>query len=394
MKLSDRASVVLPSATLAMTARAQALKAAGKDILALAAGEPDFNTPDHINAAAKAAIDAGLTKYTPVAGTPALRRAVADWANSLYGQAFTPQQTIVGTGGKQILFNAICALLNPGDEALFASPYWVSYPDMIRFAGGVPKAVAALYGGFLPQADAIEAAITKKTRLLILNSPSNPTGACYTADELRSIAQVLERHPDVFIIADDIYSGLVYDGEFVGFSQVAGNLQERTLIATGVSKTYAMTGWRIGFGIGPQKLIAAMTDLQGAATSGPCSIAQAAALAAITGDQSPIAAMRDKFKRRRDVLIAGLRTLPMLDVPSPPGTFYAFVGIAQLKPKHIASSEALCEHLLETVNLALVPGSAFGNDDYVRLSFACSEEMLQEAVNRLREGLKLLGVGI
>ena len=392
MKLSQRVAQVLPSATLAMTARAQALKAQGKDILALSAGEPDFNTPEPINAAAKAAIDAGQTKYTPVAGTFALRQAVAHWASTLYGQTYAPKQTIIGTGGKQILFNAICALLDPGDEALFASPYWVSYPDMIRFAGGVPTAVRATDGSFLPQADAIEKAIGPKTKLLILNSPSNPTGACYTRAELAAIAEVLRRHPDVFTITDDIYSGLVYDDVFVSLAQVASDLSDRILIATGVSKTYAMTGWRIGFGIGPQKLIAAMTDLQGAATSGPCSIAQAAALQAITGDEAPILAMRDAFKKRRDALVAGLKSLPKLTVHSPAGAFYVFVGIEQLKPKHIASSDALCEHLLETVNLALVPGSAFGDDDYVRLSFACSEQTLQEAVRRLSEGLKLLGV--
>lgn len=391
MRLSQRVAQVLPSATLAMTARAQALKAQGKDILALSAGEPDFNTPDFINAAAKSAIDAGLTKYTPVAGTQALRKAVAAWAQDLYHHSYTPKQTIVGTGGKQILFNAICALLDPGDEALFASPYWVSYPDMIRFAGGVPKAVQAHADTqFLPQAAAIEAAITSKTRLLILNSPSNPTGSCYNKAQLLAIAEMLRKHPDVFVITDDIYCGLVYDDAFISIAHVAPDLADRLLIATGVSKTFAMTGWRIGFGIGPEPLIAAMTDLQGAATSGACSIAQAAALAAITGDQAPILAMREVFKKRRDVLIDALKKVPMLDVYSPAGAFYAFVGISQLKPKLVASSDALCEHLLEKVNLALVPGSAFGDDDFIRLSFACSEDILLDAVDRLARGIKLL----
>ena len=392
MKLSRRAKAVLPSATLAMTARAQALRAEGRDILALSAGEPDFNTPEHINAAAREAIARGETKYTPVAGTMRLRQSVAAWAQELYGQKYSPKQVIVGTGGKQVLFNAICALLGPGDEALFGTPYWVSYPDMIRFADGVPVEVRAGPGdNFLPQAPGIEAAITEATRLLILNSPSNPTGACYTRAQLQAIAQVLRAHPQVFVISDDIYYGLVYDSDFVGLAQVAPDLAERLLIATGVSKTFAMTGWRIGFGIGPQALIAPMTDLQGAATSGACSIAQAAAVAALTGDQAPIAAMRDAFKKRRDVLVAGLAALPQLEVSSPEGAFYAFVSIHKLKPKFVASSDALCEHLLEAVNLALVPGSAFGDDDYVRLSFACGEDTLNEAVRRFAEGIRLLG---
>lgn len=391
MKISARIKAVLPSATLAMTARAQALRAGGRDILSMSAGEPDFDTPAHIKAAAAKAIEQGDTKYTPVAGTRALRQAIAAWASTLYGQSYEPAETIVGTGGKQVLFNACCALLDEGDEALFASPYWVSYPDMIRFAGGVPKElVVGPEDRFLPQAETLKANLSRKSKLLILNSPSNPTGSAYTRAELRALADVLREWPEVFIIADDIYSGLVYDGEFEGFAAVAPELRLRTLIATGVSKTYAMTGWRIGFGIGPKPLISAMSDLQGASTSGACSIAQAAATAALTGDQAPIEAMRKTFRMRRDRIVAGLRSIAHLDVHVPAGAFYAFVGVSDFVPARVKDSSALCEHLLESVNLALVPGSAFGAEQYVRMSFACSEAQIDEAVERLRRGLAAL----
>lgn len=392
MKVSKRVAQVLPSATLAMTARAQALKAQGRDVLSMSAGEPDFDTPDHIKAAAVAAIAAGQTKYTPVAGTRALRQAVARWASKLYGAEYAADEVIVGTGGKQVLFNAVATLLDPGDEAMFASPFWVSYPDMIRFAGAKPVALpAGAAQNFLPQAEDIRKAITPATRLLLLNSPANPTGAAYTRDELQAIADVLRGAENVAIITDDIYSGLVYDGDYVGLAQVAPDLRGRMLIATGVSKTFAMTGWRIGFGIGPKKLISAMTDLQGAVTSGACSVAQAAALAALEGEQAPIEAMHHTFKARRDRIVAGLKTIDGLDVFVPQGAFYVFAGVQKWVPSTLPSSDALCEYLLEQVNLALVPGSAFGDDGYVRLSFACSDAAIDDAVARLKEGLTRLG---
>jgi aspartate aminotransferase len=391
MKLSTRVQSVLPSATLAMTARAQALKAQGLDIVTMSAGEPDFDTPDFIKDAARAAIARGETKYTPVAGTKALRAAIATYAEKLYGQPYQPNQTIVSTGGKQVLFNAIAALIDPGDEALFASPYWVSYPDMIRFAGGVPVAVAATEAeGFLPLAPAWAHHITAKTRLLILNSPSNPTGATYDRPQLEAIAEVLRAHPQVTIISDDIYSGLVYDAPFVGLAAVAPDLADRILIATGVSKTYAMTGWRIGFGIGPARLIAAMNDLQGASTSGASSIAQAAAAGALTGDQAPMEAMRQVFKTRRDRIVAGLGGIDRLELFVPRGAFYVFPRVTPFFNERIKTSDALCEHLLEKVQLALVPGSAFGSDAHVRLSFACSDQQIDTAVQRLAQGLQSL----
>ncbi|RYF07420.1 MAG: aminotransferase class I/II-fold pyridoxal phosphate-dependent enzyme, partial [Deltaproteobacteria bacterium] len=252
MKLSVRVDAIEPSATLAMTARAQSMRAQGIDILTLSAGEPDFDTPETIKRAAVGAMERGDTKYTPVAGSAALRQAVVAMADQVYQRQVDVKQVSVGTGGKQVLFNAICALLNPGDEALFAAPYWVSYPDIVRFAGGVPVPVAVDEAkGFLPQADDYAGAITAKTRLLILNSPSNPTGATYTEPQLRAIGDMLLNHPHIAVITDDIYSGLVYDAPFVSIAHTHPQLADRLLIATGVSKSYAMTGWRIGFGIGP-----------------------------------------------------------------------------------------------------------------------------------------------
>lgn len=391
MKLSQRVKTVAPSATLAMTARAQALRAAGNDILVMSAGEPDFDTPENIKRAAHEAIDRGDTKYTPVAGTAALRQAITVAAETLYKRPFKPNQVIVGAGGKQVLFNAIAALLDPGDEALFTSPYWVSYPDMIRFAGATPVSVYAdEASGFLPQAEQLAGHINDRTRLIILNSPSNPTGAMYSRAQLVKIADLLRAHPNVFIITDDIYSGLVYDEAFVSIAQVAPDLAERTLIASGVSKTYAMTGWRIGYGIGPAELITAMSDLQGACTSGASSIAQAAALEAVRGPQTAVEAMVTTFRQRRDRIVAGLRQIPDLEVFAPRGAFYVFPRISKYLGAKVASSDALCEHLLDNAHIALVPGSAFGSDDHVRLSFACSDKDIDTCIARLTKGLASL----
>ena len=392
MKLSQRSKTVVPSATLAMTARAQALRATGTDILLMSAGEPDFDTPDNVKKAAHAAIDRGESKYTPVPGTMALRKAVAEVNSKFYEQTFKPNNVIVGAGGKQVLFNAMAALVDPGDEVLFGAPYWVSYPDMVRFNGAVPVTVLAREkDGFLPQAEDFAGHITNRTRVIILNSPSNPTGAAYTRAQLVDIADVLRKHPNIFIITDDIYSGLVYDDPFVGISHVAPDLAARILIATGVSKTYAMTGWRIGYGIGPTELIAAMNDLQGASTSGASSIAQAAATEAVAGDQSAVMHMRDVFRTRRDRIVAGLRNIPKLELFAPKGAFYVFPRISAFLSGQITSSGALCEHLLENAHIALVPGAAFGSDDHIRLSFACSDADIDEGVKRMAAGLKSLG---
>ena len=388
MKLAQRMEGVVPSATLAITAKAKALRAEGQDVLALSAGEPDFDTPEHIKQAAREALDQGQTKYTPVPGTAALRQAIADRAAQTYGQSFESAQTIVCTGGKQVLFNACAALLNPGDEAIFGAPYWVSYPDMIRFFGGIPRPLETnATAHFLPQAEQIVQAITSRTRLLILNSPSNPTGAAYTEEALQSIAEVVRQHPQIAVISDDIYSELMYDRPFVGFAKVAPDLSERTLIATGVSKTYAMTGWRIGFGIGSTELIGAMSRLQGASTSGANAIAQAAAVAALRGDHKEITHMRDVFRARRDRIASALSSIPKVELTRPEGAFYVFPNIGAYLGARIKSSSELCEHLLETVKLAVVPGAAFGADNHLRLSYACSEEDIDAGAARLQEGL-------
>lgn len=388
MKLSQRIQSVAPSATLAVTARAKQLKAEGVDILAMAAGEPDFDTPANIKRAAVAAIEAGATKYTPVPGTPELRRAVADRTAETYGRAFTTDQVIVSAGGKQVLFNACAALLDAGDEAVFAAPYWVSYPDMVRFNGAEPVAVWGDHrAGGLPDAATLERAFTGNTRLLILNSPSNPTGAVYTRDDLEAIAEMLRRHPEVFIITDDVYEALVFDGAFVSIAHLAEDLSDRVLIASAVSKTYAMTGWRVGYGIGPKELIAAMSRLQGASTSGACSIAQAAATEALRGDQTAIGEMRAIFRQRRDRLLTGLREIPGVEVATPGGAFYAFVNIDHYLGGKVANTTDLCKHLLEATGLAAVPGVAFGSERHIRLSFACGEPEIDEGVRRLRTGL-------
>ena len=392
MKISQRIKSITPSATLAMTARAQGMKANGIDVLSMSAGEPDFDTPDNIKKAAHTAIDKGDTKYSPVAGTMALRQAVVAMTQKVYNRVIKPNNVIVGAGGKQVLFNAAAALLDPGDEALYPSPFWVSYPDMIGCAGGKGIAIPGDESkGFLPLAADIQHCITPRTRLLILNSPSNPTGATYNRPQLEEIATLLRKHPDIFIITDDIYSELVYDDAFVSIATVAPDLAERTLIATGVSKTYAMTGWRIGYGIGPAELIGAMNGLQGASTSGASSIAQAAAVEALAGDQSTVQHMRGVFKQRRDRVVAALRKIPKLEVFSPHGAFYVFPRVKAYLGGKVASTDALCEHLLENVHLAIVPGSAFGSDEHVRLSFACSDKDIDEGVRRLAAGLAQLG---
>jgi aspartate aminotransferase len=391
MKLAKRTAAVLPSATLTMSARAKAMRADGVDVLALSAGEPDFNTPDNIAQAAHAAIDRGDTRYAPVAGTPPLRKALAEHYGQLYGQTFAPENVIVGAGGKQILFNACVCLLDPGDQAVITAPYWVSYPDMVRFAGAEPVVVQAGEDqGFLPTVDQLAAAITDKTRLLLLNSPSNPTGATYGRELLEGIAELVRKHPNLFVITDDIYYTMVYDSEFVSIAHLAPDLADRILVATGVSKAYAMTGWRVGVGLGPVDLVKAMTRIQGASTSGANTVALAAALEAITGPQDAVAKMTAAFKLRRERIVSGLRAIPDLVVPNPDGAFYVFPKVNAYYGGKVADSQAMCEHLLESVHLATVPGGAFGSDEHIRLSFACSDEDIDEGVRRLRTGLEAL----
>ncbi|WP_295042596.1 pyridoxal phosphate-dependent aminotransferase [uncultured Paracoccus sp.] len=391
--LSDRLNRIKPSPTIAMTGRAADLRAQGRDIIGLSAGEPDFDTPAAIRDAAKDAIDAGHTRYTAVDGTPSLKRAIARKFAQENGLDYAPSQITVGTGGKQILFNALMATLDDGDEVIIPAPYWVSYPDMVLLAGGVPIIVeCGIDQGFRLTAQALEAAITPRTKWLILNSPSNPSGAGYDRAAMQALTDVLLRHPQVWVLADDIYEHLVFDGfEFVTPAQVEPRLKDRVLTMNGVSKAYAMTGWRIGYGAAPEPLIKAMAKLQSQSTSNPCSISQYAAEAALTGPQDYIAESRAVFQRRRDLVVAGLNACPGIDCPTPQGAFYVYPSIAGLIGKTsaagtlIADDEAFANALLDETGVAVVFGAAFGLSPHFRISYATSDEQLTEAVARIRQ---------
>ena len=390
--LSDRLNRIKPSPTIAMTTRAAELRAEGRDIIGLSAGEPDFDTPAHICVAAKAAIDAGHTRYTAVDGTLSLKRAICDKFARENGLDYTPSQITVGTGGKQILFNALMATVNDGDEVIIPAPYWVSYPDMVRLAGGTPVIVECGQDqGFRLTPKALEAAITPRTRWLILNSPSNPSGAGYDLAAMQALTDVLLRHPQVWCLADDIYEHLVFDGfKFVTPAQVEPRLKDRVLTMNGVSKAYAMTGWRIGYGAAPEPLIKAMAKLQSQSTSNPCSISQYAAEAALTGPQDYIAESRTVFQRRRDLVVAGLNACPGIDCPLPQGAFYVYPSIAGLIGRTsaagaaITDDEAFANALLDETGVAVVFGAAFGLSPHFRISYATSDAQLAEAVSRIQ----------
>ncbi|GGF64668.1 aminotransferase [Paracoccus acridae] len=390
--LSDRLSRIKPSPTIAMTTRAAELRAKGRDIISLSAGEPDFDTPVHVRGAAKAAIDAGHTRYTAVDGTPSLKRAISDKFARENGLDYAPSQVTVGTGGKQILFNALMATLDEGDEVIIPAPYWVSYPDMVLLAGGKPVIVeCGIDQGFRLTPEALEAAITPRTKWLILNSPSNPSGAGYDRAAMQALTEVLLRHPQVWILSDDIYEHLVFDGfEFVTPAQVEPRLKDRTLTMNGVSKAYAMTGWRIGYGAAPEGLIKAMAKLQSQSTSNPCSVSQYAAEAALTGPQDYITESRAVFQRRRDLVVAGLNACPGIDCPTPQGAFYVYPSIKGLIGKTsaagatITDDEAFANALLDETGVAVVFGAAFGLSPHFRISYATSDEQLTEAVSRIR----------
>jgi aspartate aminotransferase len=375
-----------------MTMRAQQLTAEGRDIITLSAGEPDFDTPEHIRDAAKAAIDAGHTRYTAVDGMPALKRAICDKFARENGLDYTPAQISVGTGGKQILYNALMATLNPGDEVIIPAPYWVSYPDMVLLAGGTPVILpAGMEAGYRITPEQLEAAITPRTKWLILNSPSNPSGAGYGADHMRALTDVLMRHPHVWVLADDIYEHLVFDDfRFVTPAQIAPALKDRTLTMNGVSKSYAMTGWRIGYGAGPELLIRAMAKLQSQSTSNPCSISQYAALAALTGPQDYIETSRAIFQRRRDLVVAALNDCPGISCPVPQGAFYVYPSIHDLIGKTsaggtvITDDEAFATALMDETGVAVVFGAAFGLSPHFRVSYAASDAVLADACARIR----------
>lgn len=390
--LSDTLARVKPSPTIAVTTKAAQLKAEGKDVIGLGAGEPDFDTPQNIKDAAKRAIDAGRTKYTAVDGIPELKAAICAKFLRENGLTYTPAQVSVGTGGKQILYNALMATCNPGDEVIIPAPYWVSYPDMVMLAGGTPvPVVAGIETNFKLTPAQLEAAITPKTKWLIFNSPSNPTGAGYTWDELKALTDVLLRHPHVWIMSDDMYEHLVFgDFKFCTPAEVEPALYDRTLTCNGVSKSYAMTGWRIGYCAGPVALIKAMSTIQSQSTSNPCSVSQYAALEALTGPQDFLAENRTVFERRRDLVVSMLNAAKGVTCPNPEGAFYVYpdisgcIGKATPGGTVITNDEVFATALLEETGVAVVFGAAFGLSPNFRVSYATSDDILREACSRIQ----------
>ncbi len=386
LAVSQRCQRVKPSPTMAVTAMAAELRAKGRDVIDLGAGEPDFDTPEHIKEAGLAAIRDGQTKYTPVEGTAALKRAIIDKFQRENGLTYGADQIVVSSGAKQSCFNLCAAVLNPGDEAIVPAPYWVSYPDMIKLADAEPVIVSAgLDDGFKISPRALEAAITPRTRLLFLNSPSNPTGAAYTRAELEALGEVLLRYPGIIIGADDMYEHIYWAAEpFVSLAAACPGLAERVVTINGVSKAYAMTGWRIGYAGGPKAIIAAMKKYQSQSTSNPCSISQAASVAALNGPQDCVRDMCRAFRERHDYIVAALNRIPGLQCIESAGTFYAFPNASgAIKARGLKDDLALSELLLNEAEVAVVPGSAFGAPGYIRLSFACSLDTLKEAVRRI-----------
>ncbi len=387
MELAQRSGRIKPSPTLAVTAKAAELKAQGIDVLSLGAGEPDFDTPQHIKDAAIKALAIGFTKYTAVGGIPSLKQAIIEKHRRDNGLDYKPTQVVVSSGGKQSCYNLCQALLNAGDEVIVPAPYWVSYPDMVLLAEATPVFIPTLAATrFKITAEQLEKAITPRTRLIWLNSPSNPSGMAYTRDELQSLGEVLRKHPRIVIASDDMYEKILWTTEpFVDLLNVCPDLYERTVLIHAVSKTYSMTGWRIGWACGPAPLITAMTDMQSHSTSNPNSIAQMAAEAALTGDQSCVTQMVTAFKGRHDRLVAGLNGIPGVKCLPGDGTFYAFPDFSGLMQKLGCKNDLeLADLILQKGRVALVPGSAFGAPGYMRLSFATSDKVLTESVARIK----------
>ena len=383
-------AAVKPSPTGAVLALAAELKAAGRDLISLGAGEPDFDTPQHIKDAASAAIDAGETKYTPIDGTAALKAAIQRKFQRENQLNYDTSQIVVTSGAKQALFNLCLALLGPGDEAIIPAPYWVSYPDMVRLAGAEAVIIdTGIDDDFKITPAQLEAAITPATRLLVLNSPSNPTGASYSGAELAALGAVLEKHPGVVVVSDDIYEHIHWATEpFVSFATACPELVDRTVTTNGVSKAYAMTGWRIGYAAGPKELIKAMTTIQSQSTSNPCSISQAAAVAALDADQACVSDMTRAYRERHDFVVAALNDIPGFRCRAGEGTFYAFPEIsAAIAARGMATDVEFVEFLLNEADVACVPGSAFGAPGYLRISFACSMDELEESVRRIKRAV-------
>jgi len=396
--LSDRVNLVKPSATLAITAKAAELRAAGKNIISLSVGEPDFDTPKAACDAAKTAIDAGFTRYTAVAGIPELRKEIAAKFRRDNGLDYEPEDILVSTGGKQCIYNMLQAMINPGDEVIIPAPYWVSYPDMALLAGGRPVIVdTTAENGFKLAADQLEASITPKTKLLFLNSPSNPTGMAYSQDDLAALGEILRRHEGVAVATDDMYEKILFDGKtFATFAQVNPDLKDRTVTLNGVSKAYCMTGWRIGFCAGPRHLIKAMAKVQGQSTSNPSSIAQKAALAALTGPTDALEEMVRTYEARREWLVDALNAIPGVSCIKPDGAFYVFPSVKAWIGKKTPAGEiladdlAVCAWLLEDAGVALVPGTEFGAPGFMRISYAVAQDTLEDAVGRIAKAAQSL----
>ncbi len=396
MRLSTRVRNLQPSATLAITAKAKQMRAQGVDVIGFGAGEPDFGTPDHVVEAAVQALREGNTRYTPVGGTPELKQAVRARLKADYGLEYPLGEITVSCGAKHTLFNLFLSLLDPGDQVIVPAPYWVSYPEQVRLAGGEPVIVPTREEeGFRLDPKALEQALTPQTRALVLNSPSNPTGTLYHREHLEALAEVL-RGTDVVVVSDDIYHRLVYGGAvFTSILHVAPELRERTVIVNGVSKTYAMTGWRIGYAAGPASLIQAMERLQSQSTSNPTSFAQSGAAAALTGPQECVETMRRAFEERRDLIVEGLNRIPGFRCPVPEGAFYAFPNVSGCYGKkgpqgEIRGSVDLAAYLLDHARVAVVPGAPFGSDDHLRLSYAASADTIREGLDRIRRAVEAL----
>ncbi|QIA26392.1 pyridoxal phosphate-dependent aminotransferase [Thermaerobacter sp. PB12/4term] len=393
MHLSTRARGIQPSVTITIDARAKELKAAGEQVINLSAGEPDFPTPRHVREAAKAAIDAGFTRYTPAAGIAELRRAIAEKHRRDNGLEYAEDEIVVSAGGKHALFNAFMAICDPGDQVIIPAPYWVSYPEMVRLAGGEPVIVeTGPETGFKLAPEALRRALTPRSRALILNSPSNPTGTVYTRQELDELAAVAAE-AGLWMVTDELYEHLIYEGEHVSVAALRPEYRERVILINGVSKAYAMTGWRIGWAAAPRPVARAMAAIQSQATSSVNSIAQKAAVAALTGPQDEVAAMREEYRQRRDLLVEGLLRLPGIEVLRPAGAFYVYPSVRGLLGRRLAGRTAgddvaLAELLLDAARIAVVPGTAFGTPGYLRLSYATSRSDLEEALRRLERLLE------
>lgn len=396
MKLATRVAKIKPSETLAITAKANALRAEGRDVIGFGAGEPDFDTPANIKAASIRAIEAGFTKYTPVGGTDELKDAVIAKLMRDNNLEYKRSEVVVSCGAKHSLYNLAQALLDDGDEVIIPAPYWVSYPDITILAGGVPVIVNAQEkDGFKMKPEQLQAAITSRTRAVVINSPSNPTGAAYSPEELKALAQVL-LDKEILVISDDIYEKILYaDFPFANIAQVEPKMKDRTIVVNGVSKAYAMTGWRIGYAVGPEQVIAAIGKIQSQNTSNPASISQKAAVEALNGDQSVVGQMVGEFRKRRDIIVKLLNEIDGIKCLSPEGAFYVFPNVSGIygrsfQGQKITNSTELINYLLDEANVATVPGAAFGSDDHIRLSYATSLKNIEEGLKRINNAIAKL----